>query len=145
MFHDKLLDAGSCGAHIRIMRLHTIRRPWDLLRTSIATEAYLFSIQQHRIHSTLCIHVIYATLVCRSYASLPSNAKIRYLYFWLVDHDGQHCRKGACLVKLLPEIIVDALEQLDKLSLEDVMHPKACCLQEGVQRCCCRPVCRQGI
>lgn len=56
-----------------------------------------------------------------------------------------HCKKEVHLVKFLPEIIIDALEQLHKLALESAMHLKACCLNESMQRCCRCTVCWQAI
>ena len=44
-----------------------------------------------------------------------------------------HARTEADLFKLFPEVIIDALEQLDELPLECLMHPEPRCLKERMQ------------
>lgn len=58
---------------------------------------------------------------------------------------GLFAKSASYLVKLLPEVIIDALQHLDKLTLEDLMHPKAGRLKESMQGCRCCAICRQAI
>lgn len=100
---------------------------------------------QHAVH--LCNLSNYSTTVlpaCQSACQKEVNPKQALSQCFPII-ETRHCKKEVHLVKLQPEIIIDALEQLHKLALENIMHPKACCLKEGMQHCCCCAVCWQTI